>query len=203
MVAPIIAAAALGGLASLAGGMMQNAAAEQASARQMAFQKETLQHGYQWATEDMKKAGINPILAYKQGGAGSAPGASYSPVNVGAAAVQGAQQATSSAKEASTLQTQLDNIKADTKLKQSQDVTQHALTNQANANSALAAANTRNVDVLTLTGLEHLQSAKAAAARARADQEILETDLGKAARQIGTIGREINILVPGGAPSRQ
>lgn len=145
MVAPMIGAALIGGLASLAGGVMQNSAASAAADKQMAFQERSARSGYQWATQDMRKAGINPILAYKQGGSGTLSGSSYTPQNIGAAAVQGASAATSSAVAASRNDVELENIKADTALKGAQDKTQAALqiqalaqAGQANANSALA-----------------------------------------------------------------
>lgn len=147
---PLIGAL-VGAGAGLIGGAMQNSAASAAADKQMAFQKESAQHSYQWATDDMKKAGINPILAYKQGGSGTLSGSSYTPVNVGAAAVQGASQATSSAVAASRNNAEIANIMADTNLKSSQDKTQGALqiqamaqAGQANANSALATQQTLN-----------------------------------------------------------
>lgn len=147
LLAPIIGAA-IGGGASLIGGAMQNAAAERASDKQMAFQERSARHSYQWATEDMRKAGINPILSYKQGGSGTLSGSSYTPQNIGAAFASGAAAGAgpaSSAVQASRQQTELDNIRADTALKAAQDKTQTALqiqamaqAGQANANSALA-----------------------------------------------------------------
>lgn len=38
------------------------------------MQKHNFQHRYQWTMEDMKKAGLNPILAYSQGTGGGVGG---------------------------------------------------------------------------------------------------------------------------------
>lgn len=147
LLAPIIGAA-IGGGASLLGGMMQNSAAKAASREQMEFQERSARHSYQWAMEDMGKAGLNPILAYKQGGAGTLSGSTYTPQNIGAAAATGATAGAgvaSSAIQASRNQAELANIAADTALKGSQDKTQAAMqvqalaqAGQANANTALA-----------------------------------------------------------------
>ncbi len=82
---------------SLAGTMLQNKAAKKAAGRQMAFQREMASTRYQRTMADMKSAGLNPMLAYKQGGGGVPGGASYTPANIGAAAALGASQGTSSA----------------------------------------------------------------------------------------------------------
>lgn len=161
MVLPLLLPALASGAMGLIGGAMQNSAAsaaadkqmafqERSNERQMAFQKESAQNSYAWAMDDMRRSGLNPILAYKQGGASamsgaSSAGSSYTPQNVGAAAVSAASSGAASALAASRNQAELANIAADTALKGSQDKTQSAMqiqalaqAGQANANSALA-----------------------------------------------------------------
>lgn len=171
--------ALIGAGASLLGGIMQNSAAKSAAAKQMAFQKETLQHQYQWGMEDMRKAGLNPILAYKQGGAGSAAGSSYTPQNVGSAAVQGASTAQSSALATRAADAQLENIKADTRLKKDQSDTQVALQLQhrmaAAQSVAQTAKTTQEADILGI----NVASAKALAAQALIDEAFYKSDAGK------------------------
>lgn len=52
----------------------QNFTRDQSQA-QMAFQERMRSTQYQTATDDMQKAGLNPMLAYQQGGAGTPAGA--------------------------------------------------------------------------------------------------------------------------------
>lgn len=68
--------------ANLLGTSMRNREARKASARQMAFQEDMSNTSYQRGMEDMKKAGLNPILASKFGGASTPTGSTYNPENV-------------------------------------------------------------------------------------------------------------------------
>lgn len=85
-----IVSAGIGAVGSLLGGSQANQAnidianqANIASAdiaqKQMDFQANQRATQYQTAVTDMQKAGLNPMLAYSQGGSGNLAGASYTP----------------------------------------------------------------------------------------------------------------------------
>jgi hypothetical protein len=63
-------AAAVGGLGM---NIAQMAMTKRAQQRDHAFQKHAYQNRYQWAFEDMEKAGLNPVLAFSGAGASGAP----------------------------------------------------------------------------------------------------------------------------------
>jgi hypothetical protein len=105
-----------------------NAASAEQAMRQMDFQERMRATQYQTAVEDMQKAGLNPMLAYQQGGAGTPSGAmgQVSTAKVGNAigsALQGYQtlamnnadldlkDATTKGTAAQTIKTEADTIK--------------------------------------------------------------------------------------------
>jgi len=132
--------AIIGGGASLIGGMLTNQAqaklaagaqsfsAEQ-SEKQMDFQERMRETQYQTTVKDLMAAGLNPMLAYSQGGAGTPSGSAAigqqatlrNPAEglAASAAQLGNIQADLELKTANTNEsyTRADNISADTKLK--------------------------------------------------------------------------------------
>lgn len=84
------AVSALGGAA---GEYFKNKQAKAATAKQMQFQADMSNTAYQRAMADMRKAGLNPILAGKVGGASTPGGATYNPTNISAAGSEAALRA--------------------------------------------------------------------------------------------------------------
>jgi len=105
MVWGAIAAAAIPAAMSYIGGKEANAANAQMASNQMDFQERMRQTQYQTTVADLKAAGLNPMLAYTQGGAGTPQGATAQMENVMGRVGQ-------SAKEGAMAYQQFENMKA-------------------------------------------------------------------------------------------
>lgn len=81
------------GLTSLFGGAAANVSREQQAAKQMQFQERMSSTAYQRAMQDMREAGLNPMLAAKVGPASSPVGAMANIQDIGTPAAQAATSA--------------------------------------------------------------------------------------------------------------
>ena len=144
-------AGGVGMVGDLAGTALQNAMSKNAQQRAMRFAKKMYQHRYQYTMEDLRRAGLNPVLAGQLGG-GSAPGApSYSTQapTLGSTAVQ-------QVREARMAKEQLRNLKADRELKEAttrkEDELQHKAFYDAHTSRADAQLRHIEADVATKYG---------------------------------------------------
>lgn len=142
----IITGSVLGGIADLLSGERANRANERNVERQIEFQDMMSRTQYQRAVVDMKAAGLNPMLAYSQGGNASPSGAAAvnQPTNVGQTisnAIQGriagAQvkqmeaQAAKTALEAEAVASEIPGIQAESRTRQTNAIlAEKSLANQ-------------------------------------------------------------------------
>lgn len=109
-----IGGAIIGGLADIFGQSSANKANLKIAREQMDFQERMSNTAYQRSVEDLKKAGINPILAFQQGGASTPSGASSA--GSSATMMNEFAGAISSALQARSMSAQIDQVKATTDL---------------------------------------------------------------------------------------
>lgn len=143
---PFLAAAApaaISAVSSFLGTRSANRTNRAISREQMGFQESQSSTAYQRAMEDMRKAGLNPILAYQQGGASTPSGAS---ANMQDAVTPGVN----SAMGALRLKADIENIHENSEKLRTDQALNRALQESAKADAFFKANSAKNVQMNTL-----------------------------------------------------
>lgn len=159
---------------------------------QMAFQERMSSTAYQRSMADMKKAGLNPMLAYQQGGASTPQGASFTPDNAIETGLHSARQSALNKAEVDQIRAQTDTQKTLSSLQKAQERLAESQTVASAAQAGRDLANTKYFDNMAIKAGYEALSAKESIATAKA-QATLETLAAQRSARFGEsyIGKEI------------
>lgn len=177
-----IAGELIGGAIGLFGAERQNVQSARAADKMMAFQERMFRNRYRYQMEDMRAAGLNPMLAFSQSPPGAPGGASYSPVNIGAPLGAAMSRGVSTALAAKRLREDTANIRAETDRRKESAATERS-TRMVQSNQI------KNLMIDYDLKEQQMFSARANARRAAELWKIIDTPAYRKALKLGEIYR--------------
>ena len=180
---PAAVGGAIGAATDVGMGFLEQMFAGKAADKAKNISRYFAKRKHQMEVHSLRRAGLNPILA--AGRFGGATGPSVGHANVGSS---GFSAGVGSALQAKRLIAELNNINMDTQKKEE----------EAYATATLGAKTRRESAILD----ETLNSAKAAAAAAKAEEEFWKSDVGKKMKKIDLFFRSLNPMTGAASSAR-